>query len=385
MHVVIVPSWYSNEKNFVLGSFFKEQAKALKESGLNITVCYNEIFPIYRYDKLGSIFNNKIINNDEEGLDTYRYQTFNYLLHSSKRFDLFSKGIEKLLNHVIKTKGKIDIIHFHSCFWAGICAPYIKEKFSIPYILTEHTGIENSTKIKKSYMKYILNAYNDAEILISVSNSLKQEILKKINRDIRVIHNFIDGNKFKIISTSSNNKDKFVFFSLAFLVEGKGFENLIKSCKKLVEKGYEFLLEIGGDGYLREKLEGIVKQQNLEKYIKFLGLLTRDEVVYIMNKCDAFILCSLYETFGVVYIEALACGKPVIAVKNGGSEEIINDDVGILVEKNDLDKIFDAMESMICNIEKYDSKLIRDYFIENFEKNIIIGKLKDVYKICLDK
>ncbi|AID44901.1 glycosyl transferase, group 1 [Candidatus Arthromitus sp. SFB-mouse-Japan] len=382
MHIVVIPSWYSNRKNAVLGSFFKEQALALKEFGENITVCYNEILPIYCYNEFKSIFSRKISFNVEDGLDTYRYKDFNYLLHSSMRFNIFAKRIEKLIDRVIEDKGKIDILHFHSCFWAGICGPYIKKKFNIPYVLTEHTGINYSNKIKRSYLKYIYDAYNNADKLISVSNSLKRELKEFVGNDISVIHNFIDGNKFNIV-TGIRSNFKFTFFTLGFLVKGKGFENLIDSCEYLIGKGYDFVLEIGGDGYLRNELEKKIIDKKLCNYVKFLGILNRDEVVFYMNKCDAFILASSYETFGVVYIEALACGKPVIGVKNGGAEDIIIDDVGILVDTNSKDNLSKAIVEMILNINKYKYTTIRSYFLNNFEKSIIIDKLKDVYVTCL--
>ena len=357
----------------------------MKNSGIDITICYNEILPLYRFDEIYRILGKKIFKNVEDGLDTYRYIDFNYLLHSKLRFSVFSRRIEKLINRIIKDKGKIDLIHFHSCFWAGISAPFIKHKFNIPYVLTEHTSIYNSKKILKSYFKYIGEAYLKANKVISVSKYLKDEIFKTFNvKDISVINNFIDGNRFKIINNKFSNK-RFVFFSLAFLVEGKGFEELIQACEILLVKGYDFLLEIGGDGYLREKLESYVKNRNLHNNVIFLGMLTREEVVKRMNKCNAFVLASTYETFGVVYIEALACGKPVIAVKNGGSEEIVNKEVGILLNNNgDLYiKLADAMIDMICNIGNYDESCIRKYFLDNFEREVIIGKLKDVYKNCL--
>lgn len=385
MHIVVVPSWYSNEKNIVLGSFFKEQALALKEEGLDITICYNEIFPIYRYDKYKYIFKEKIYREFEDGLDTFRYRDFNYLLHSHKRFSLFSKRIELLIKRVLESKGKIDLIHFHSCFWAGVCAPYVKNVFNIPYIITEHTSMYNSKKIKPSYMKYIYEAYRNADKLISVSNSLKSEMLKVLDRDIEVIHNFIDGNVFKNINIDNKiSKGKFVFFSLAFLVDGKGFDELIRACEYLVDKKYDFILEIGGDGYLRKHLEKYVYSKRLEKFVKFLGLLNREEVLLKMNECDVFILPSCYETFGVVYIEALACGKPVIAVKNGGAEEIVKDEVGILINNCNYIQIAYAMEKIMNDIQNYRSTYIREYFLNKFEKSIIIAKLKDVYKNCLN-
>ncbi|BAK81340.1 glycosyltransferase [Candidatus Arthromitus sp. SFB-rat-Yit] len=382
MHIVVIPSWYSNRKNKVLGSFFKEQAQALKEHGENITICYNEILPIYCYDEFKTIFSKKITFDIEDGLDTYRYKNFNYLLHSSMRFNVFAKRIEKLINRVIADKGKIDVFHFHSCFWAGICAPYIKEKFNIPYVLTEHTGISYASNIKKSYLKYIYDSYNSADRLVSVSNSLKKELGKFVKNDISVIHNFIDGNKFKILKEMHRNL-RFTFFTLGFLVRGKGFENLIDSCGYLIDIGYDFVLEIGGDGYLRDELEKKINDKKLHNYVKLLGILSRDEVAFYMNKCDAFILASSYETFGVVYIEALACGKPVIGVKNGGAEDIIIDDVGILVDTNSKENLSKAIVQMILNINKYNYTTIHSYFLNNFEKSIIIDKLKDVYVTCL--
>lgn len=385
MHVVVIPSWYSNDENIVLGSFFKEQAIALKEEGIDVTVCYNEIFPIYRYDKFLNIFSKKIFKNIEDGLDTFRYRDFNYLLHSKRRFLLFSKRIERLINEVLMVKGKIDLLHFHSCFWAGICAPYVKKVFDIPYVITEHTSVVNSKKIKSSYLEYIYNAYKNADKLISVSNSLKNEMLNILNRDIEVIYNFIDGDIFKVINKKKNviNK-KIVFFSLAFLVDGKGFEELIKASEYLIEKKCDFLLEIGGDGYLRKRLEKYVFNKKIEKYVKFLGILNREEVLLKMNECDVFVLPSYYETFGVVYIEALACGKPIIAVKNGGAEEIINENVGILLDDCHYIKIADAMKKMMYSIQTYKSTYIRKYFLSKFEKKVIIDKLKDVYKNCLN-
>ncbi len=382
MHVVVVPSWYSSDENIVLGSFFKEQALALKESGIDITVCYNEILPIYRYKKFINIFNSRIEYSLDDGLDTYRYTDFNYLLHYHKRFLLFQKRIEKLLNKVIIEKGRIDIIHFHSCFWAGVAVPYIKNVFNVPCIITEHTSMNNSKKMKKSYIKYINRAYEDADVLISVSSSLKNEICKMTSRDVIVLHNFIDGTVFNV-KLNQNDKIKFTFFSLGFLVDGKGFELLIGACEILVSKGYDFILEIGGDGYLNEKLRKMVSYKKLDNNVKFLGLLSRQEVVLRMNKCDSFILASCYETFGVVYIEALACGKPIISVKNGGVEDIIDEKVGVLVDKYNCIEVSNSMEFMINNIEKYDSRCIRDYFLEKFEKQVIIARLKDVYRDCL--
>mgnify|MGYP003503500790 CR=1 FL=1 len=80
--------------------------------------------------------------------------------------------------------------------------------------------------------------------------------------------------------------------------------------------------------------------------IIFLGALSRDDVAKWMNKCDCFVLPSRYETFGVVYIEALASGRPVIGALNGGAEDIINNLNGYLVPIDDIDKLAEKMLEM---------------------------------------
>lgn len=99
-----------------------------------------------------------------------------------------------------------------------------------------------------------------------------------------------------------------------------------------------------------------------------------------MNKCDIFVLPSRYETFGVVYIEALASGKPVIATFNGGAEDIINEEVGVLVEIDNVNKLAQAMEKVRENYNKYNPESLRNYCTEKFSANVIIKKIINVYK-----
>ena len=99
-----------------------------------------------------------------------------------------------------------------------------------------------------------------------------------------------------------------------------------------------------------------------------------------MNKCDAFVLPSRYETFGVVYIEALASGKPVIGTFNGGAEDIVNQDVGILVEIDNVKKLSNAMEYIRKNNKEYKPEELRKYCTEKFSANVIIKKIINVYK-----
>ena len=379
MHIMFIPSWYSNVRNKVHGSFFKEQASELQKAGVKVTVAYNEVWPL---TMLGKIHEEKGLKyNVEDGLKTYRYKNYNYIPKNPLMFKVFNKRMEKLYKEIVKKEGPIDIIHAQSSLWGGISAAYISGKYNIPLVITEHSSVERGPYVKNSYVPFIRDSYKKAKKVITVGNGLKNEIQALSGRnDIEVIGNLVDLSKFTIKKRIQN--EKFIFFSLAFLEGEKGFDTLIKAfAKKFKDK--EAMLYIGGDGSQRAWLEALAQENGVKKQIIFLGALSRDDVAKWMNKCDCFVLPSRYETFGVVYIEALASGRPVIGALNGGAEDIINNLNGYLVPIDDIDILAEKMIEVYDNIESYDEEEIRIDCLKRFSPKVIVNKIISVYKEVL--
>ena len=111
-----------------------------------------------------------------------------------------------------------------------------------------------------------------------------------------------------------------------------------------------------------------------------MGQLNREEVKYNMKNCDAFILASRVETFGIVYIEAMIQGKPVIGTKTGGPDTFINNNVGITVDIDDIDQLAKAIEYMYKNYNQFSSDYIKEYCIGTFSEEVVVNKLKEVYR-----
>ena len=355
MHIMVIPSWYSSSKNKIHGSFFKEQFKALANNNEKITVAYNEIWPI---TMIGKIHEKHGINfNIEDNLRTYRYKDYNYFPKTPLMFKSFNKRMDKLYQEIVKKEGKVDIIHAHSAFWGGIAAAFISKKYNIPLVITEHSSLKYAKYAKESYKKYIYEAYENADCLIAVGNGLKKELQEYVDRPIEVIHNMVDLELFYIDENTKDENSKsnkeFKFFSCGFLEEGKGMECLIKAFTKAF-RDKKVSLRIGGDGSLKSLLESLIKELSMENQIKLLGALSREEVSKEMRMCDAFVLASEHETFGVVYIEALACGKPVIGTDNGGAEDIIREDNGIIAKKKSVEDLTKALIKIKENYEMYD-------------------------------
>ena len=377
MHVMFIPSWYDNNRNKVHGSFFREQATKLQESGVKVTVAYNEIWPLTLMGKVKE--KSGLSFNIEKGLRTYRYKNYNFIPQHQLMFNIFDKRMEKLYKEVVKKEGKVDVIHAQSSLWGGISAAYVAKKYNIPLVITEHSSVKRGQYVRESYYKRIVNSYKSADSIIAVGNGLKKEIEELTSRkDIKVIGNLVDLSLFNIRNIKREN-DEFIFFSVAFLEGEKGLDTLIKAFSMRF-KNEKVRLVIGGDGSQRQWLEGIAKNEGIENQVTFTGALSREEVASWMNKCDAFVLPSRYETFGVVYIEALASGKPVIGTFNGGAEDIVTKDVGILVNIDNIKELSDAMDYIRKNNKEYQHDKLRKYCTEKFSANVIIKKIINVYK-----
>ena len=166
-------------------------------------------------------------------------------------------------------------------------------------------------------------------------------VLKKFNENSFSIPNGFSS-KFKPLDQEECRKslglpqNVKILFTLGWLIERKGFNYLIEAMDIILKERKNVFCFIGGSGKLKDKLQSQINDLKLEKYVKLIGFIPDEALSLWMNACDIFVLPSLSESFGVVLIEAMACGKPVISTYNGGSEEVvISEDYGLLVERED--------------------------------------------------
>jgi len=189
------------------------------------------------------------------------------------------------------------------------------------------------------------------------------------------------------ITDKINQKEDqvFDFINICYLTKKKKVDLLIKAFAKAFKSNATVKLKIGGYGEEKASLVELAKTLNVEEQVVFLGLLTREQVKEEISSADAFVLSSEYETFGVVLIEALALGKPVVATKCGGPESIVTPEVGYLVENNSEEGLSKAMLELIANKNKFNPEDIRTYCLDNFSENAVVARLGKVYASVLAK
>jgi glycosyltransferase involved in cell wall biosynthesis len=398
MHVLIIPGEELNEKN-QLGSVFEiHQARVLSDLNFHVGFIstnlkgsiYKEIKDALKEFRFPRHNDFKISYQKLNGIDLIevmgKYLTPSFLkLYRKERV---KAGVKAYLSYVEKF-GKPDIIHAHSRFLdSALIANEIFKLYQTPFVFTEHSTFHQRNLVsKKEYFEY-------AEIIkyskkwIVVSQSLGEIIstkLKAINKGPSkkyfVLPNVIDP-EFKLKSKESTIGGRFIFLNIASLDAKKNHELLIKSFKKVIMKNPNVELRIGGEGELEKQLKDKVQELNLSQII-FLGRLSRNQVEYEMLNSHAFVLSSDVETFGVVLIESLALGKPIIATRSGGPEYIVNGKNGFLVEPKNVDDLSNAMLSMIEKYENFNPKSIQDDCFENYGPKVIGKKLIEIYKEAL--
>ncbi len=383
IHVLIIPSWYPQSPSDIGGSFFREQALALKKRGLYVGV----ISPCMRSLRDPENFSKPfgLRRENDEGMPTLRYHFINF----TPRMELISEKIwvmwgMKLFLEYKRKYGLPDIIHVHSLDKAAFLAFRILKRFNIPYIITEHSSIFARDLISLDKKKRLHKVVMAAEVRFAVSQPFTQ-LLNNVfhNSSWEYIPNVVSDDFLKPSIEVKANKEIYSFINVCFLTKNKKVDNLIKAFCLLTKKYQNLRLKIGGDGICRQGLEALALELNIFDKIEFLGKLTRDEVFTHIQQADAFVLSSEYETFGVVLIEALALGKPVVATRCGGPESIVKDEVGVLVEKNSVQALCDGMELIYKKRASFNARDIQSYCRDNFSEDAVTSKLSTRYRDIL--
>lgn len=279
-----------------------------------------------------------------------------------------------------KKFGKINLIHAHVSFPAGFVAMKLAEEFKLPYIITEHMGpfplqpFANNSRL----MPLVLGPLKKANLVIVVSSKLQQE-LSKFKIKSMVIPNLINENFFTLDS-SPKTTDKFIYFSLGEIRPEKGFEDLIKAIAIVLKKDNEILFRLGGQGKFLKKYQEQTENLKISQNLVWLGQLSRKKVLEEMQKCDAFVLPSHHESFGMVFLEALACGKPVIATRCGGPEDFVERENGLLVGVGQPGLLAAAIVKLKSQIKQYQQVKIRQNILKKYSSKEIIKKLLALYK-----
>lgn len=274
------------------------------------------------------------------------------------------EAIYNILSLVLKEK--IEIIffgHFGSTHWlGGVLANKI---FNIPYLILVHGNEFNAyfhrfTKADQWASKIVLKSSSAIIVNSGTTKTIVEDHGYPSSR-IHIVHPGTDPFYFKpdvqepIMIDKFGLRDKTILLSASRLVAVKNHENVLKALPSVIMELPNLIYLIAGKGQEEERLIKLTEDLELARYVKFVGYIEPKDMPLYYNLCDVFVMPSkpvdlYYETFGIVYIEANACGKPVIGGKTGGVEDAVIDGVtGLLVDPENVQEISQAIIRLLTD------------------------------------
>ena len=310
---------------------------------------------------------------EQQGIQVY-FPRFFSIPGLLKSYDGFFMALGSLPT-LFKLRKQFNIIDAHFAYPDGYAATLLGHWLKMPVTITLR-GTEVPLSKMPERKARMLTALKNATRVFSVSDSLKQLVvsLGAVSDKIRVIGNGIDVVKFYPLAKTVARaelaipKNAKVLVSVGALVDRKGFHRVIEILPTLAAKYPELIyLIVGGDspeGYIRERLEQQVKTLELEKNVRFLGAYPSEQLKLPLSAADLFVLATANEGWANVFLEAMACGLPVITTEVGGNIEVVNaPELGTVVPFGDSAALLAALLQGFETV--WDRSLIIQYAREN--------------------
>jgi len=344
LHVLIIPSFYSDPDRPLCGVFFKEQAvEAAKICGkLGLVYVEPRSLRSFAISALPeSHF--QVSSAFDHGILTLRRHGWNPLSQTAMGRKAWVYMMGQLVRRYIREHGRPDVLHAQCALWGGEVARRASMEYGIPFLVTEHSTILiNGSGVAASFQPQLSRIYFSASGVSAVTRFLAEH-MEPFTRGVRVTltPNLLPS-EFEKMQLQEPVSGGFNYIAVGRLVPQKGYHILLKAFAHVRMRQANCELRIVGSGPEEGRLKDLTMRLGLTNSVKFLGELPRAQVRAAMIESDAFVLPSLYETFGVVVIEAMACGLPVVATC-GAPSELLTHESGILVKPGDEAALVEAM------------------------------------------
>ncbi|HEX5026102.1 MAG TPA: glycosyltransferase [Agriterribacter sp.] len=384
MNVLWLASWYPNKVNPFEGDFIQRHAKSVSNY-VNLVVVHVTQFGPSKNTSLATVELKEAENLKEYTIYFPFKKTGIFLLDKITYNVQYYWTFTRFIRKYFKEHGLPDIVHVHVPMKAGVIGKWIKQKWKIPYITTEHSSsyydyIPDNYFVRSRYYRKAVSGILKKSAQVTTVSRVLAEQLKDIFAlfDIQVIHNVVDTT---IFFRQEVNPPVFRFFHASTMNHPKNVEGILNVFARLLNQrdNWECVMAGWETAELKKKAFSL----GLENHIKWVGVLTYNEVATSMQASHALIMFSRYENFPCVVIEALCCGLPVIATNVGGIPEAVNHSNGLLVQSENEDGLLQAMTNMINNYDSFNRVKIADQASKKYSYEVIGKQFYDLYQKTL--
>ncbi len=360
-NVLWLASWYPNRADNFDGDFIQRHAKAV--SGF----CkVHVIYVVKGRDRLAkTAVEEKVTGNLIEQIIYYKsiqtgFKLLDKFFSQQKYNHLYREAITRYIN----TKGKPDCVHVHVALKAGLAALWVKKKWGIPFIITEHSTvylpeaderIENFPALYRNWLQQIMRS---ATIVTVVSDHLGRAIQKHFSFvKYIVVPNVVDTTIFFPAPKQVN--DELQLIHVSNMNYQKNTRAILQAMQLLKQNNVAFKMELFGPANV--VLSELIINLGLQKEVSLKGEVQQPELAKAMQRSDVLVLYSRYETFGCVLVEANACGIPVVVSDIEVFHEIIQEgNNGIYVKGNDPVALAEKLIAFVKKKNEFDKNKIAE-------------------------
>ncbi|MGC2741659.1 MAG: glycosyltransferase family 4 protein [Candidatus Angelobacter sp.] len=341
-------------------------AKLAFDQSINLVAAGHQVSVV------GHAVNEKYREHEQcDGIYYLRYKTPKLHLADPRRAFAHQTAAKEILAR--KIQGGVDVIHGHaplSFLAACDVFPRVRKVYSIHSPMSMEMELTWSRpmlgdRLRRWFGTPVLNRMERKCLELSDAVSAESEFTKQqmerlhgknLARKVQVIPGWVDLDRFSIVQDRAATKislgwpsDAPVLFTLRRLVARMGLDRLIHAVSTVRDRGQQMHLVIGGSGPLETELRQLVTSLDLDSWVRFIGRVPDIDLPIMYGTCDAFVLpTAALECFGLIAIEALACGRPVLATPVGAIPEVINNfEPRWLSRSNDHDAIADLLSEYL--------------------------------------
>ena len=390
MNVLVVSRLYPRPTDPVLGIFVEEEARELARH-CNIKVVspipwFPPLKPLqrwYRYSQFPR-------RETRDGIEVLRPRTI--MFPRNLLFPLYGFPFYLALRRCVREMGSefpIDLIHAHTAFPDALAAVMLGRALDRPTLITLHGGDVTTYMRRYLIRRQGLWAVSNADRVIAVSNSLRRTLVDEWGAEgqkVTVIPNGVDVSRFTPLP-QPEARDRLGLHGDAPLVlyvgaisRPKGIDYLLRAFKLLREDRDSVGLVLVGEGDYAPSAATLARELGIDRSVMFAGKSANEEMPLWMNACDVVVLPSLSEGFGVVLIEAMACGKPVVATACGGPEDIVTPTTGLIVPPGDESALAVAMLEVLEDGDLFRPQVVREHAVDSYSMDKIASRLLHLYE-----
>jgi teichuronic acid biosynthesis glycosyltransferase TuaC len=319
-----------------------------------------------------------------------RYITFpKAFLFSTSGRRMYS-GIKHLVR-AIRIDFPFDLIHAHMGLPDGYAGMMLARDYRNRLVATiQATDIDISANRSVRCLNALKAVLNGANRIISPSPRLSRELLGRFGISPVTIGYGVDPNEYCPDPYQNEQLRKYkgrrILLSVSRLTRSKGIELVLLALKQLISRYQKLDYIVIGDGPEKKRLHELVQTLGIQQRVIFLGNLSHQEVMEYMGLCEVFCLPSWQETFGLVYVEAMLHGKPVVGCRGQGIDGlIVEGKSGLLTEPRDVGSLINALDFLLDNSDaaRRIGEEGRKLVLENYTWETSARKCMEIYEEVL--